>query len=242
MHAQPTQYPTPHPTQPTTHISVILDRSGSMETIRTDVIGGFNAFLARQQQEPGQATLSLVQFDSQNPYEVLLHFVPLREGPPLSQERYVPRAMTPLLDALGRGIADLDATLSAMPAAQRPGQIVMVVVTDGLENASREFTHTRVRALLETHQAQGWRFVFLSADLAALDEAESIGFTAQRSMAFDPDRQGTDSMWDSVSQSTSDYRRGRSGDMSFRDEHRQRQRREQQRRQRPSAQPGQDVL
>lgn len=229
MHAQPTQ----SPTQPTTHITVILDRSGSMESIREDVIGGFNVFLVRQQAEPGEATLSLIQFDSQDAYEVLLHFVPLAQVPPLSAERYVPRASTPLLDALGRGITDLDATLTAMPISQRPGQVVVVVVTDGLENASREFSHAQVRAMIAAHEAQGWQFVFLSADLAALDEAERIGFGPSHSMAFDPDRQGAESMWESVSDSTSDYRRGRRGDMSFRDEDRQRQRREQQRRRRP---------
>lgn len=241
MHAQPTP-PTPNPTQPTTHISVILDRSGSMEAIRADVVGGFNAFLARQQQEPGQATLSLVQFDSQDPYEVLLHLVPLPDVPPLTPERYVPRASTPLLDALGRGMADLNATLASLPAAQRPTQVVVVVVTDGLENASREFTHAQVRALLAAHEAQGWQFVYLSADLAAIDEAMALGFAHSHSMAYDPDRQGTEAMWQSVSDSTSDYRRGRRGDMSFGDEHRRRQRREQQRRQRPSAQPGKDVV
>lgn len=196
MHPQPTA----DPTQPTsTHICVILDRSGSMAAIRDDVVGGFNTFLSQQQQEPGHATLSLVQFDSQNPYEVLLHFTPLADVPPLSAERYVPRASTPLLDALGRGIADLDATLAALPAAQRPEQVVVVVVTDGLENASREFSHAQVRALLTAHEAQGWQFVFLSADLNAVAEAEAIGFAAERSMAFDPNRSGTQAMWQSLS-------------------------------------------
>ncbi|MCC6170291.1 MAG: VWA domain-containing protein [Caldilineaceae bacterium] len=96
MICTPTPDPASHPSTPlATHISVILDRSGSMETIRDDVIGGFNAFLARQQHEPSQATLSLVQFDSQDPYEVLLHFVPLSDMPPLSSKRYVPRASPP---------------------------------------------------------------------------------------------------------------------------------------------------
>jgi hypothetical protein len=214
-----------------------------MESIRDDVIGGFNAFLARQQAEPGQATLSLVQFDSQDPYEVLYHFVPLGQVPPLSAERYVPRARTPLLDALGRGIADLDATLAAMPLARRPEQVVVVVVTDGLENASREFSHAQVRAMIAAHEAEGWQFVFLSADLAAVAEAERIGFAADRLMAFDLDSQGTESMWQSVSENTSDYRSGRRRAMGFGEVDRQRQRREQQRRrQRPSAQPGKDVL
>ena len=219
---------------PRTHITVILDRSGSMESIRQDVIGGFNAFVRQQQQEPAAATLSLVQFDSQDPYEVVLRFVPLADVPPLTLERFVPRGMTPLLDALGRGLVELDATLAALPAAERPEQVVFVVVTDGLENASRAFTYAQVHQLLTAHEAQGWQLVYLSADLSAVDEAERIGFAPDRSMAFDPDRQGTAAMWQSVSNRTSEYRTGRRRSLDFDEEDRQRQRREQQRRTRPT--------
>lgn len=89
-----------------THFTVILDQTGSMETIRDDMIGGFNAFLEKQKAEPGTATLTLVQFDSQDPYDIIHRFKPIEDVPKLTRKTYVPRASTPLLDALGRGIKD----------------------------------------------------------------------------------------------------------------------------------------
>src|SRR4030095_2823793 len=110
-----------------THISVILDRTGSMETIRDDTIGGFNAFLNAQKATSGLATLTLVQFDSQDPYEVVHHFKPLADVPELTRETFVPRANTPLLDAIGRGINDLEKSLSDITEAERPSRVVMVL-------------------------------------------------------------------------------------------------------------------
>ncbi|SVD27610.1 uncharacterized protein METZ01_LOCUS380464, partial [marine metagenome] len=97
-----------HSKEDLTHIAIILDRTGSMEEIREDTIGGFNAFLKEQQALPDEATLSLIQFDSQDPYEVIHHFEKIKDIPKLSPETYVPRASTPLLDAIGRGINDLE--------------------------------------------------------------------------------------------------------------------------------------
>lgn len=216
---------------PRTHIHLLLDRSGSMESIRQDVIGGFNAFVRQQQQEPTPATLTLVQFDSHDPYDVVLRCVPLAEVPPLTPERFVPRGMTPLLDALGRSLNELDATLAALPPAERPDQVVLVVVTDGLENASRVFTYAQVRQMLAAHEAAGWQLVYLSADLSAMAEAEALGFAPTRRLAFD--RQGTAAMWQSVSNRTSEFRTGRRRSLDFDEEDRQRQQREQQRRTRP---------
>src|ERR1035438_2609360 len=97
-----------------THITVILDRTGSMESIRDDTIGGFNTFLEQQKAEPGMATLTLVQFDTQDPYEVIHRFKRIQEVPALTRETFVPRASTPLLDALGRGINDLEAGIGQL--------------------------------------------------------------------------------------------------------------------------------
>ena len=103
------------------HITVILDRTGSMDSIRDDVIGGYNAFLAKNQAAPGHATLTLVQFDSQDPYEVLQADTDLATVPPLTREQYVPRASTPLYDAIGRGILELEVALAKRRKADRPG-------------------------------------------------------------------------------------------------------------------------
>jgi hypothetical protein len=105
-----------------THISVILDRTGSMGSIRDDTIGGYNAYLEKQQDEPGEATLTLVQFDTQDPYEVIHHFLPIKDVPNLTRQTYVPRGSTPLLDAIGRGINDLEQSLATLPDGGRPAR------------------------------------------------------------------------------------------------------------------------
>ena len=156
------------------HITVLLDRTGSMQEIREDVIGGFNAFLMQQQAAPDPATFTLVQFDSQAPYEVLHAAVPIAAVSPLTLEQYVPRATTPLYDAMGRGILDLEVKLAAMPDVERPTKVIFVVVTDGMENASREFDHARVTGLIEAKKSLGWDFVFLSADLGVGESARCM--------------------------------------------------------------------
>ena len=213
-----------------THITVILDRTGSMQSIRDDVIGGFNAFLLEQQALPGKATLTLVQFDSQDPYEVLCRFLPIGEAKPLTPATYVPRASTPLLDALGQGIYDLALALADMGEG-RPDKVVFVVITDGQENASREYTREQVVALIEEKQAAGWEFVFLSADLEAIGEAMRVGFAAHHTLAFDKDAAGTRNAWRATSKNIAELRRHRKADLSFEDEDREQQRSERRRKQ-----------
>jgi hypothetical protein len=98
------------PMNASSHIAVILDRTGSMADIRDDVIGGFNTFLLDQQAQPTPATLTLVQFDSEDPYEIVQPVAPIHQARPLTRATYVPRASTPLYDAIGRGIVDLEAS------------------------------------------------------------------------------------------------------------------------------------
>ena len=200
-----------------THFSVILDRTGSMESIREDTIGGFNGFLREQQAQPSPATLTLVQFDSQDPYEVLQKFAPIGQVPPLTPATYVPRASTPLFDAIGRGINDLAARLDAMGAEQRPARIVFVIVTDGQENASQEFTGEKVRAMLDERRKAGWQFVFLSADEKAIRDGGCLGVTEDYSMAVEKDSHGTQRMWRAVSARSMEFRRAAQPDMNLRE-------------------------
>jgi len=207
-----------------THLTVILDRTGSMESIRDDTIGGFNAFLSSQQAEPGEATLTLVQFDSQDPYEVIHHFKPIAEVPPLTRQTFVPRASTPLLDALGRGINDLEQSLGQKAEDERPARVVMVIITDGQENASREFRKEQIEKMIRDKQAKlDWQFVFLSADLAAIEEALSSGVSPSSAMAFDKDARGTQAAWSSASARIADYRAERSQGVAFTEEDRDQQ-------------------
>ncbi len=182
-----------------TEIVCILDRSGSMESIRTDAIGGFNAFLAAQQQLPGDARLTLVLFDHE--YDRVLDAVPLAEVKPLTEETYVPRGTTALLDAVGRTLDDVGARLAATPEAERPGKVLVCILTDGLENASRDYTRDRVKGMIE-HQQQkyGWEFQFLAANQDAFAAAGSIGIAAADAAAFVADAAGTHAAFARVSE------------------------------------------
>ena len=203
------------------HISVILDRTGSMQEIREDVIGGFNAFLAEQQAAPEPATFTLVQFDSQDPFEVLHANVNVDAVRPLTLEQYVPRASTPLYDAIGRGILDLEGSLAARPDTERPSKVIFVVVTDGQENASRDFDRGRVNRLIEAKKGLGWDFVFLSADLGAFEDAGQIGVNYESRIAFSKSKQGNDRAWAMASTKIRERRSPEAGEIQFSDLERQ---------------------
>jgi len=190
-----------------THISVILDRSGSMESIRDDTIGGFNAFLTSQKAEPGRATLTLVQFDTQDPYEVIHRFKPIQEIPELKRKTFVPRAGTPLLDALGRSINDIEQNLSEIQEENRPTKVIVVIVTDGQENSSREFRKDQIENMIKDRtEKESWQFVFLSADLGSINDAMGIGVHANSALFYKKSREGTRHAWSSLSVRTSEFR------------------------------------
>ena len=216
-----------------THITVILDRTGSMEVIRDDTIGGYNAFLDRQRQAPGAATLTLVQFDSQDPYEIVHQFTPLSDVPELTRETYVPRAGTPLLDAMGRGINDLEQQVASLQAADRPSTVVFAVVTDGQENASREFRRDQIVNMISRKKdGDGWQFVFLSADMDSVDDAVGYGFKPEAVMAYDGTGQGTGDAWSLLDFHVREVRSGQRDHVAFTNPDRKRHQAERQRRRR----------
>jgi hypothetical protein len=199
-----------------THITVILDRTGSMESIRDDIIGGFNAFLDEQQKLPGKATMTLVQFDSQDPYEIICRFALASEVPKLDRNVYVPRASTPLLDAIGRGINDLEASIGSMDKKAQPLKVVLAIVTDGQENASREFNKAQIVKMIEEKTKKNdWQFVFLSSDLNAIRDAEAYGIDMQMSLAYVKDSQGTRNAFSVLSKNSADYRSNKKKKMDF---------------------------
>jgi Mg-chelatase subunit ChlD len=197
------------------HMTMILDRTGSMESIRDDAIGGFNAFIKEQQKVKGRATLSLVQFDSQDPYEVIHDFRDIQTVPELTRDTYVPRASTPLLDAMGRGINDLEKQLAGIK--DKPAKVLMVVITDGQENASQEFKREQiVRMIKDKEEKAKWQFVFLSADLGGINEAMDLGVKYSLSIAFDKTSKGTMHAYASLSNNIAEFRSGVADDMEFR--------------------------
>jgi Mg-chelatase subunit ChlD len=192
------------PNATSVHLYVLLDRSGSMASMASDVVGGYNRLLAEQQADGADARLTLVQFDSQDPHEVVVDAVPIREVLPMTAATFQPRGGTPLLDATGRMIAK-----AASHAEHRrllglpPERIIVVTITDGEENQSRELTLQQVRKLVTARQEEGWVFVFLGAGLDAYAEAERLGYAAASVQAYAPDGAGTQAMWSSVSKHTS---------------------------------------
>lgn len=157
-----------------TDITLVVDRSGSMESIREDAEGGINAFLRKQAEQPGNAMLTLVQFDTD--YEFAHQGVSIGSVP---SYQLVPRGSTALLDAVGRAITETGMRLASMPESNRPGLVVFVVMTDGLENSSHEYTLERVREMIEHQQSKyNWQFTFLGADQDAFASGGAMGFAA----------------------------------------------------------------
>ncbi len=142
-----------------------------MQAIQSDAKGGINSFIQRQKQEPGETLLTLVQFNTN--YEFVHSGVPVKQVPEFHLQ---PLGSTALLDAVGRGINDTGTRLAAMPEAERPGLVVFVIVTDGEENSSREFTRDRIRQMIEHQQSvYRWQFTFLAANQDAFAEGASLG-------------------------------------------------------------------
>lgn len=163
-----------------THIAFLLDRSGSMHSIKDDTEGGFNAFIAEQRQQGGECRVTLAQFD--NEYEEVYRDLPLAEVPAL---RLVPRGSTALLDSIGRLVTSTGERLAAVPEDERPGIVIVGIMTDGHENASREWTHPAVKALIEQQtKTYGWQFLYLGADQDAIEVGSSIGVAAANSMTY----------------------------------------------------------
>ncbi len=170
-----------------TDITLVVDRSGSMQDIRSDAQGGVNAFIENQAKEPGEALLTLVQFDTD--YEFLHKGVPMADVP---KYELVPRGATALLDAVGRAINETGERLSKMNEADRPGLVVFVVMTDGLENSSQEFSKPRIKEMIQHQQKMyGWQFTFLGADQDAFAEASAMGMDAAGAAMFAKDKIAT---------------------------------------------------
>ncbi len=173
-----------------TEIAFILDRSGSMESCKAAAIDGFNHFLAEQQKTEGLAKLTLVLFDDE--YLVPVRSIPVQEVVPLTERTYTTGNCTALLDAIGRTIDELGDTLAALAEKDRPGQVIVAILTDGLENASSRFTWPDVAAKIK-HQteAYGWTFLFLGANQDAIATAAQLNIAASNAATYVADDAGS---------------------------------------------------
>ena len=152
-------------------VTLVLDRSGSMESVRGEAEKGVNAFIEDQKKQDGECLLTLVQFDTE--YEFVHEGVPIADVPPY---KLVPRGMTALLDAVGQAINQTGERISLTPENDRPGLVVFVILTDGHENSSHEFTKTQIQEMVRRQtDTYKWQFTFLGADSKAFDEAAGMG-------------------------------------------------------------------
>jgi len=184
------------------HISVVLDRSGSMASIAGDIVGGFNEFLAEQRKAPGVARVTLVQFDSQDPFEVLIDAVDLREVTDLDRSAYQPRNMTPLYDAVGRMIGRIDTGIAERSERGLPEEDqVVAIITDGLENASSEHTRSTVFELIDERRKAGWVFVFLGANQDVYATGGRMAVSPHNRAMWESSPEGSKKMWKHLSHS-----------------------------------------
>jgi hypothetical protein len=187
-----------------TEIIFLLDRSGSMAGLESDTIGGFNGFIQKQSQLKGETLVTAVLFDDQ--YEVLWNGMDVNKVKLTGKEYYV-RGCTALLDAVGKTILDVGYRLSTVEETERPGKVIFVITTDGLENASKEFTYEKVKELIKhQHEKYNWEFVFLGANMDAGKEAESMGISKKYAYDFEASKAGIDKMYCTVSNAVSGIR------------------------------------
>jgi len=199
-----------------TDITVVLDRSGSMASVVNDTKGGFDHFVDDQKKAPGQANLTLVQFDTI--YDFVHQGKPIAEVPPLVFE---PRGGTALLDAIGRAINETGARLKAMPESDRPAKVVFVIITDGEENASKEFTKDRINDMIK-HQrdAYKWEFVFLGANQDAIQAGTQLGIAPLNSMTYAHNSKGVQAAFHTTSMNMRSFRAGSAVNMAYSEEDR----------------------
>lgn len=182
-----------------TMICLILDRSGSMGGRETDVIGGVNRFLADQKKLPDPASVALVRFDT-GAIERFREMQDLAGCAELDANDFQPRGGTPLLDAIGQTLTKLDEDWKVV----KPDAAIVVVVTDGYENSSREFTKGRIKDMIESREKSGkWSFIYLGANVDAFAEGGAMGFAAHNTASYDSTARGTHALYASVSASVS---------------------------------------
>ncbi|MBQ7453973.1 MAG: hypothetical protein IJS69_02830 [Selenomonadaceae bacterium] len=181
-----------------TEIVFILDRSGSMAGLESDTIGGFNAMLKKQQSATeGKAVVSTILFDHES---IVLHDrVPLEDVKPLTANDYEVRGTTALLDAVGDAVKHIKNIHKYAREEDRPQKTLFVITTDGMENASHKFSYNDIKKIIEQQKELGWEFIFLGANIDAVDVAEHIGIDARRAVNYHADEKGTAHVFGAVS-------------------------------------------
>ncbi len=189
-----------------TEIVFILDRSGSMSGLEKDTIGGFNAMIEKQKKQDGKAYVSTVLFDHES---VVLHDrLPLEQIKPMTEDDYTVRGCTALLDAIGGAVKHIGNIHRYARPEDVPEHTMFVITTDGLENASRKYNSRDIKRLIESKKEEGWEFLFIGANIDAIETANDYGISADRAVNYNADSQGTGVVFEAVSETVAKFRGG----------------------------------
>jgi len=192
-----------------THITVVLDRSGSMQSCKDDAEGGLNSFVEQQKQESGRCTFTMVEFDDQ--YDVLHNHVDIQT---VGRYTLVPRGMTALLDAVGKAIQTTGDRIENLSEDSTPGKVIFVIVTDGCENSSKEYTRNQIKSLIKKKTDEyDWQFTFIGANQDAFAEAGSMG--VRRGTTLNYNVANTQCVFTALSSNVSAYRAGDSKSIEY---------------------------
>jgi uncharacterized protein YegL len=182
-----------------TELVFILDRSGSMGGLESDTIGGFNSMLKKQQAEPGECRITTVLFDGK--YDVLHDRIDIKAVKQMTEKEYFVRGNTALLDAVGKTINKIGGVQKNTADEYRASKVLFVITTDGMENASREFSYDKIKAMIEHQKSMyGWEFIFLGANIDAPEVAHRFGIARNRAQTFHNDSEGIALNYDVISE------------------------------------------
>ena len=191
-----------------TEIVFILDRSGSMSGLEADTIGGFNSMIEKQRKEEGEALVSTVLFDGVS--EVLHDRVPLDKIEKMTDKDYFVRGCTALLDAIGGAVHHISNVHKYAREEDVPEHTLFIITTDGMENASREYSSDKVKKLIEEKKEKGWEFIFLGANIDAIETAKHFGIAEDRAVNYCCDAAGTALNFSVMSEAISTVRKSKS--------------------------------
>ena len=203
---------TSEPTNEKTQIVCILDRSGSMSSIMSDSIGGFNTFLKQQKELPDEATLTVALFDDK--YELLYDDVDIKKVKNITNKEWFPRGVTALYDAIGKTINNVKATHAKL-GVEAPAKVLVCVVTDGHENASREYSRSDVQKLIQDCEKDDWNFIYLAANQDAFAVGSSFGISYGNTYTYTASADGVANMSMTLNNASVNYRSMSSSDGDF---------------------------
>ena len=181
-----------------TELLMILDMSGSMYSLRDDTIGGYNSLIEEQKKEEGSAIVTTVLFN--DGYSVVHDRVDINDVEPMTNADYVPQGTTAMLDAVGKAITSIGQKLAEMPEEQRPSKVMVTIITDGYENASREYSWDVIKAMIkEQREKYSWIFTFIGADIDTMAVSNNLGIDSRLSKSYTKSVDGSNSVYKSVS-------------------------------------------